>query len=182
MWNLIAGALAASLCTLAAAQTMYESKDQSGATVFSDKPSPGAKPVDLAPPNVIQSPPLPRQAPAPAAAVPAYRSIAVAVPADGGTVHSNTGAFAVTIKISPALRASAGDRIRLSLDGNVLPTAYASRKINLTDADWATDTAANSEVQHTLQAAVVDSNGTIKLESAPVSFYVRRATVRRRAR
>jgi len=181
MMKLIAGALAISLSMLAAAQTMYESKDKSGATVFTDKPSPGAKSVDLPPPNVSQGVPLPKQGPAPSAPV-AYQSIAVAVPADGGTVHSNTGAFAVTVKISPALRASAGDRIRLSLDGYVLPTAYASRKINLTDADWATDAAANSEVQHTLQAAVVDSNGTIKLESETVSFYVRRATVRRRAR
>jgi len=33
-----------------------------------------------------------------------------------------------------------------------------------------------------LQAAVVDSAGAVKLESAPVSFFVRRATVHRRAR
>jgi hypothetical protein len=181
MTRLIAGALIATLCTLAAAQTVYESKDKSGATVFSDKPSPGAKPVDLPPPNVVQTAPLPKQAPAPAAPA-AYQSIAVTVPADGGTVHSNTGAFAVTVRISPALRAKAGDRIRLSLDGNVLPTAYASRKINLTDADWAAAAAADSEAQHRLQAAVVDSSGAVKLESAPVSFFVRRATAHRRAR
>jgi len=182
MMRLIAGALIATLCTLAAAQTVYESKDKSGATVFSDKPSSGAKPMNLPPPNVTQSPPLPKQGPAPVAAVPAYKTIAVAEPADGGTVHSNTGGFAVTVKISPALRAKAGDRIRLSLDGNLLPTAYASRRINLTDADWAAAASANSDAQHTLQAAVVDSTGAVKLESAPVSFFARRAAVRRRAR
>lgn len=178
--RLIAAALAAALCTLATAQTVYESKDKSGATVYSDSPSPGAKPMDLPPPNVIQTPPLPKQAPASAAPAPAYTSLAVVAPEDGGTIHSNTGAFDVTLKVSPALRVNSGDRIRLKLDGNLLPTDYLSRKISVTEADW--QAAATNSLEHTLQAAVVDKAGNTRIESEPVSFYIHRATVRRQTR
>jgi Domain of unknown function (DUF4124) len=162
--RLIAGALAAALCTLAAAQTVYESKDKSGATVFSDKPTPGSKPMDLPPPNVVTMPPLPKRGPAPAPVF-AYQSLAVATPEEQGTVHSNTGGFEVRIKISPALRVKTGDRIRLKLDGNLLPASYSSGEIALTDADWQTS-ATSTSGDHTLQ----------------VSFYARRATVRRSTR
>lgn len=170
--RLIAGALAAALCGPAAAQTVYESKDKSGAPVFSDDPALGGKAVALPPPNVVQQQPVPKLAPMPAVPF-AYRSISIVLPEGGDTVHSNTGGFGITVKLSPALRARPGDRIRVSLDGNTLPATYASRKIAITDADW--QAATSNNVQHTLQAAVVDSAGAVMIESAPLSFYVHRA-------
>jgi len=172
--KLIGAALAALWCAIVAAQTIYESKDKAG-PVFSDTPSPGAKPTDLPPPNVIQTPSQAKQKPA-APAPASYMSLVVATPENGGTIHSNTGAFGVRVKVSPALRASAGDRIGLKLDGTLLPSTYSSGKINLSDSDW--QAAANSSsVEHTLQAVVVDKAGSVKIESAPVSFFVHRAAV-----
>ncbi len=175
--RLIAGALAAVLCSFAAAQTVYESKDKSGAPVFSDDPALGGKAVDLPPPNVVKQQPVPKLAPLPAAPF-AYRSISIALPEGGDTVHSNTGGFGATVKLSPALRARLGDRIRVNLDGNTLRATYASRKIAITDADWQAAATSNN-VQHTLQATVVDSTGAVMIESAPLPFYVHRATVHR---
>jgi len=172
--RLIAGALAAALCGPAAAQTVYESKDKSGAPVFSDNPAMGGKAVDLPPPNVVKLQPVPKLAPLPAAPF-AYRSIGIVLPEGGDTVHSNTGGFGITIKLSPALRARLGDRIRVTLDGNPLPAAYASRKIAISDAAWQAAATSNN-AQHTLQATVLNGAGAVMIESAPLSFYVHRAT------
>ena len=53
---LIAAALAAQATALFA-QTVYESKDKAG-PVFSDRPSSGATPIELPPPNVVSPPPV----------------------------------------------------------------------------------------------------------------------------
>ena len=164
-------------CALAGAQgTVYESQGKDG-PVFSDTPSPGAKPVYVPPPNLMQG--VTPQPPAPAAAALSYYTgLAITVPANEGTIHSNTGSFDVRMQIAPALRSSAGDRLRIKLDGNLLTSRYHSARLHVTSADW--NAAANpDDVAHTLQAAIVDRNGKVLLESAAVSFYAHRATVRR---
>ena len=150
--------------------TVYESKDKAG-PVFSDQPSPGAKPANLPPLNVIVIEPAAPKTPAPTAST-VYRKFAIAQPEAQGTIHSNTGAFAIKLAIEPPLRK--GDVVRVTLDGKLLQGRYASPDIALTEADWAA--AANFDnVEHRLQAAIVDANGNPLAESAPVSFYVHRA-------
>jgi hypothetical protein len=80
------------------------------------------------------------------------------------------------VKISPALRAAKGDRIRMKLDGNLLASSYRAGRISLAATDWQ---AAADNVEHTLQAAIVDNTGAVLIESAPVQFFAHRATVRR---
>jgi hypothetical protein len=160
---------------LAAAQgTVYESKDKAGVPTFSNQPSPGAKPVQVQPPTVVT---LPSAAPpaGAAAAPPAYKTLQITAPAPQGTIHSNTGAFDVQLNIAPALRK--GDVIRVKLDGTLLERSFTAPRLTLTEADWAA--AANPDnVEHGLQAAIVDRNGQVLLESAPVRFYVHRAVRR----
>jgi len=165
-------ALAAWGSTCWAQGTVYESKDKAG-PVFSDRPGAGAKPVDVPTPNVIQTDPLPKER-ATAAPPPAYTALAILGPASQGNVHSNTGAFDVDVRVTPALRTAAGDRIRVTLDGKVLPATYASTPLRIREADW--QFAASGDIQHTLQLAVVDRAGKVLIESAPAKFYVRRAT------
>jgi hypothetical protein len=166
----------------AGAQTVYKSKDKDG-PVFSDVPSPGASAVELPPANVIQMPvPTARPTPTPSAppSVP-YRNLVIVVPEAQGTIHSNTGAFDIRAQLSPALRGS--DRILVSLDGNLLKSRFRSPNVHITEADW--NAAANSnDAQHSVQLTVVDAKGEPLIASAPVSFYVQRATVakQRRAR
>jgi len=160
-------------CGMAAGQgPVYESQDKAG-PVFSDQPTPGAKPVEVSPPSVIQTTPVPRQA-APVASGPYYTALAVSSPESGGTVHTNTGAFDVRVEAAPALRA--GDRIRVTLDGTPLPRGFGSTSIRLTETDWQAAASAGKEM-HTLQAAIVDKTGAVLIQSPAVSFYVRRATV-----
>lgn len=165
----------------AQSQTVYESRDKSGTATFSDLPSPDARPVTVSPTNVVPSTPPPAQAsaPAPANAPPPYRRLTIVDPPNDGTVRSNTGAFEIQVRSSPGLRSSAGDRVRIVLDGVVLRGSYDSTQIRLTEGDWQT-AAGGGGVQHTLQAAIVDKSGQLLIESAPVVFYVQRATVGRR--
>src|ERR1044072_5834028 len=78
----------------AAQTTIYESKDKAG-PVFSDQPSftdqpSSAKPIVVPPPNLSQGVrPAPQQ---PAAAAPPYSMLTISTPADGDTIHTNTGA------------------------------------------------------------------------------------------
>ena len=160
------------LPALAWAQSpIYESKDKAG-PVFSDQPSPGAKRVPVPPPNVIVIEPSAPGASAPAAPF-AYRTFAIATPEPQGTIHSNTGAFPIELAIEPPLRK--GDILRVKLDGKLLDGRYSAPDVALTEADWAA--AANLDnAEHRLQAAILDANGKLLAESAPVSFYVHRAT------
>jgi hypothetical protein len=172
----VAAALAAQVGGLLAKSTVYESKDKAG-PVFTDKPAPGAAVVDVPPPNVVESPRIaPVQPPASARPAPAYRSLSIMSPADAGTLHTNTGAFDISARISPALRA--GDRIRVRLDGNLLPLSSGSPRLRVSEADWQA-AADPASVEHSLQLAIVDKGGAVLIESAPVRFYVHRASAAR---
>jgi len=153
---------------------VYESKDKSGAPVYSDQPTPGAKQVDLPAPNVATPQQAPSQAPAPPAPEFRYTQLGILAPAAQTTLHTNTGAFDVQLSLDPNLRT--GDAIVLTLDGNTLPTRYTTASIALTEQDYAS-AAANTH-QHSLAAAIVNANGAVLIQSDPVSFYVSRATVR----
>jgi len=172
MARLFIAMLVAVLPALAVAQgTIYESKDKAG-PVFSDQPSPGGRPIDLPPPNVIQVPSTPPQQAAPAAPAPVYSSLAIVSPANQDAIRSNTGAFDVRVQVQPALRS--GDVIRVKLDGTLLPQSFSSADFRVTDSDWAG--AANpNNVEHTLQIAIASASGAVLIESAPISFFAQRA-------
>jgi hypothetical protein len=164
------------LPAMAAAQTaVYESKDKSG-PVFSDQPSAGARQLDLPPPNVIQGPGAPPpQPPAPVAAPTPYSKLVIVSPENGGTLWSNDGAFKLQIQANPRLQTQRGDTIRVSIDGNALSTAFSSASVNVSAGDW-NRAAAESNVLHTLQVTIADQSGAVMIQSAPVTFYLRRHT------
>ena len=165
--------LAAHGVAAVAQTTVYESKDKVG-PVYTDKPVPGAMPSDLPPANVIETAkPAAPMRPSAQASAPAYRSLAVASPTNEDTVHTNTGAFDFTASSVPSLRAM--HRIRVKLDGRLLPTSFGSTSLNVSEADWQMAASAESAT-HSLQLAIVDAQGAVLIESAPVNFYLRRAT------
>ena len=153
--------------------TVYESKDKAG-PVFSDKPSPGAAAVDLPPPNVVAGPKPAPAAPPPPVVAPPYRSLVIASPVNEGTVHSNTGEIDLSARLNPALRPN--DRLRIKLDGQLLPSSFRSTRLRIAAAEWQADANASS-AEHTVQLAVWNERGTVLIESAPVRFYVHRASV-----
>lgn len=171
--------LATALATCAMvsmAQTVYESRDKAG-PVFSDRPSPGASTVQLEAPNVIDVTPVPKQSPqaAPASTAPApYRRFVIERPTEQGMVHTNTGSFGISASLSPPLRRD--DRVRVLLDGNLVPTIFRSTNIRLAETDWQ-DTAVSLNGEHTLQLAVVGADGKPTIETPIVRFYARGAAV-----
>jgi len=169
---LIAAVLAA--CALSPwAQTVYESKDGAG-PVFSDKPSPGAKPVQLEAPNVVSPPAVTPPPPQQPSAAPAYRRLVITRPANQDSVHSNDGAFGISAQLSPPLRPN--DRIRVLIDGNLVPTVFRTTNPRITANDWQA-AALGDRGEHTLQLAVVDASGAPAIQSPVISFYVHRAAV-----
>jgi len=158
---------------------VYESKDKAG-PVYSDKPSPGAQAVDLAAPNVLELSKVAPPAPPPTvAALTPYRSLSIVSLTSETTVHTNTGAFEFSVRAVPALRP--GDRIRIRLDGRQLPSSFRSTQLRVGESDWKGAASADNPT-HTVQVAIVDTQGTVLIESAPVRFYVQRATAAKQRR
>ena len=166
-------ALLLALHGAAPAQTVYESKDKDG-PVFSDRPSPGAVPVDATPRNIVSPPVVQPAPPPPAASAPAYRRLVIVRPTAQDMVHSNTGAFGISASLSPPLRPN--DRIRVLIDGNLVPTVFRSTDLRISEQDWRA-AAVGDDGEHALQLAVVDADGKPRIESEPLRFYLRRAAV-----
>ena len=166
------------LPVVAIAQTkIYECQGSNG-PVFSDRPCPGAKVLDLPPANVIDTD-TPAQQPAPPqAAAPVYTAFSILQPDDRGTVHTNTGQFSVSLSLTPALQD--GNSIVVSLDGTQLPTLRTSLQFDVTPTEW--QEAATDTTRHTLSASVVDASGNPLISANPVQFYAHRATVHRQDR
>lgn len=95
-----------------------------------------------------------------------YDSIAVVKPAGNSTVFNNAGNVAVTVAVSPALRADAGDRIALILDGRRISVRRATH-FKLSGI---------TRGEHTLEAQVVDSSGNALISSNPVKFHLWQAS------
>jgi len=149
---------------------VYECPGQDG-PVFTNTPCPGGKRMDLGPPNVIDTGNPPQQAGATQPAVSAYTSLAIISPENGGTIHTNTGQFQVSLDLAPALQG--GNAVSVSLDGTQLPTLRYSLQFDITPEEWESAAAAN--VEHMLQASVVDRSGNTLIAATPVQFYVHRA-------
>ncbi|HTS55522.1 MAG TPA: DUF4124 domain-containing protein [Burkholderiales bacterium] len=162
---------------VACAQAVYECPGQGG-PVFSDTPCPGGKRMDLGSPNVIDTNAPPAQQAPTQPSASAYTSFTIVSPEDGGTIHTNTGQFQVSVALSPALQG--GNGISVSLDGTQLPTLRYSLEFDVTQEEWESAAAAN--VQHVLQASVLDRSGNTLIAATPVQFYVHRAFIRQQQR
>lgn len=169
------------------AQTVYESKGGQG-KVYSDRPVPGSKPVDLKPLNVIEAAPVapasPKTAaepskPATKALAAAYRSLAVVFPEAGGSVAANNATFEVRVSIDPPLQIEQGHAFSLRMDGRPVPGRYTATEMMI-PPEFFGDVAPAGVQQHVLEASVIDAQGGIILSAAPVSFQTRFVTVLQR--
>ena len=176
--NRFAFALLIFLSSALAHAQVYECPSQYGAPTFQDTPCPGGKRMDLGPPNVIDTnAPAPQQ-PATQAAASVYTAFSILSPENEGTIHTNTGQFTVSLALTPALQG--GNAISVSLDGTQLPTLRYSLQFDITQEEWESAAAAN--VQHMLQASVVDRAGNTLIPATSVQFYVHRAFIRQEQR
>ena len=156
---------------------VYECQGPAGPE-FSDTPCPGAKVIDLPPPNVIDtetSTQHPDSQSTGQPAAPVYTAFSILQPEDQGSVHTNTGQFEVSLSLTPDLQD--GNAISVSLDGTPLPTLRSSMQFEITQDEW--QGAARDTTLHILTATVVDQSGNRLVAAPPVQFYAHRASVRR---
>ena len=156
----------------AAAQPVYETHDRAG-PVFSDIPSPGASELSLPQISPMDSPQVPAQSSSPAPSV-AYSALRIVEPEDGGTIHTNTGQFSVRLAIDPPLRTARGDAIVVRLDNTPLATRHTATEFEISPAEW--QSAAVENVEHQLEAAVVDTSGNAIIVAPSIRLYVHRAS------
>jgi hypothetical protein len=86
--------------------------------------------------------------------------ISVVTPANNATIHSNQGRLTVKLR---RVDAPPGSRVRLVLDGAAQPKSYRGNLIELDGIDRGS---------HSVQAILLDANGSRVATSKSVSFYM----------
>ena len=171
MKKLIYGLLLA-LVAVATVAEVYKRVDENGNTIYSDEPHPEAEVLDAGEVQTLDLPdpgPPPRLTEKPKREAAAYRSIAIASPADESTIRNTEGNFSVSISVQPALQAAFGHQLVLYLDGSAVAEPGTRASYSLTNIDRGA---------HKLRAAVVDANGKTVIGSDTVTVYLHRNFIR----
>ncbi len=151
---------------------IYRYRAPDGSIVFTDAPPPGSERVEIHPnPTILPAfteRPTPRsddeERPASDSAF-AYEGVEIASPEEDEAIRANAGDLEVTILVRPPLRRERGDRLLVLLDGGPAGPPSPATTVRLEHLDRGS---------HTLQAIVVDENGTPMLRSSVRRFHVLR--------
>jgi hypothetical protein len=152
-------------CAAASAE-VYKRIGPDGSVQFSDRPGPDAEKVDVGPIQTLKLPPVrpgkstrgPQQRQAFQ-----YTEFSIVSPANEEGIRANDGNVTVRMALQPALRP--GDTVAVTVDGERIGTG-GSTTIQLTNLPRG---------GHTIQAAVIDTEGKELVQAQPVTFYVLRA-------
>ena len=169
--------LITTLCTLllapCASAEIYKTVDANGNVVYTDVPprSVEGKPVTVTPLNSYEPSQVPRNRSAAGTGSAGamldahyYSVVQITDPTDDQAIRENAGNVVIAVMLSPALR---GDhRLVLNLDEAPLEAEPEDGVFALTNLDRGT---------HIATAQVIDADGAIIAESAPVTFHVLRA-------
>ena len=96
-----------------------------------------------------------------------YAALRLLQPAHEQTVHDNTGRVEVAVALEPALDVPAGHRLRVRVDGALLPNAWTDARFELEGIHRGA---------HTLQAVVTDHRGNTLAASEEITFYMWQAS------
>ena len=172
------------------AQGVFVTRGENG-PVFSDKPQPGAKEVALPPLNVMTPPPEVRSGAKPppaagegssaAAPAPAYRAFSIVAPENDGSVVANTAVFEVRLAVDPPLQLGERHAFMVSINGRPVAQRFTATEFMIPPEFWG-DTLPPPNQRIQLDASVVDGEGQVLRQAAPVRFYMRHATLLNRPR
>ncbi len=151
---------------------VYRWVDENGQVNYTDRPVPGAVPIDV-PTDVPSSdaepasPPPQTQAvvPQPSAAA-GYETLEVLEPAPRDTLWGTGGKVGIAIGISPNLQP--GHRVELYLDGERAGPAGRATRFEIE---------AVPRGEHTVRAVVLDAADRQLQQSAPVTFFVQQTSI-----
>jgi hypothetical protein len=148
--------------------------DAQGRRHFSDRPVPGAEQIELAGAQGFSRPSV--STPRPAAATPAaqaqtpagrpYSVFNVVAPSQQQTLWNIEGTLNVQVELEPSLQA--GHRLDVFLDGQRVAINATSNQFTVPEV---------FRGLHTMQAVVVDTNGTEVLRSLAVTFMVQQTSL-----
>lgn len=159
------------LTSASAAGQIYKSIDAQGNVSYSDQPSPGAQPVQLAPISITPVPATPAGNPAPMQTAPVtdakpvvYLQLQIISPINDQTVWDNNGQVTVSVSVMPALAST--DTMQMIVDGKIAAESNSAANFNLTHLDRGT---------HVIQAQIVRNKKQIVKVSNSVTFYLHKA-------
>lgn len=158
------------LMTSTAGADAYKWKDSEGRIHYSDRPVEGAELVKSIPLTTYKSPPIaarPTEGSNQADTDPVnYASFAFVSPANDTTVRDNAGNIAIQLSVDPPLRQ--GHSIALTIDGTPAEKTVQATTFTLSDVNRGT---------HTLQAAIVDSEGNTLIETQTTTVHMQRISI-----
>ncbi|UJJ30099.1 DUF4124 domain-containing protein [Halopseudomonas maritima] len=181
--TLLAVLCSALLCTTPAWADVYTWTDANGNTVYSDKPNPNAKRIEVSTPNSMDAPkPIPAYQSSSASSSSAgsgnsvtptgsYRRLEITSPANDTAVRANDGNVTLTVVLNPPLRA--GHLLRARIDGSLseqaLPGAgQAEANLTVTNLDRGS---------HLVEAVVTNSKGEQISASTGITLHVQRTSL-----
>lgn len=152
---------------------VYQYIDEQGNVVFTDKPVEGGHKREVKDPAVIKF----KERPVPAVLKESetgrkqekespqqYTRLAIVKPEQDSSFQENTGTVAVSLAIQPELQLKFGHYVQVSLDGNWLPTKYASNSLTINNVNRGS---------HAIKVAVMDPSGMRLITSNTITFHLR---------
>tara|TARA_R110001592_G_scaffold4275_1_gene23880 strand:+ start:3869 stop:4483 length:615 start_codon:yes stop_codon:yes gene_type:complete len=170
-------ALLLSLASLANAQ-IYTWTDADGNTVYTDKPKPNARQIELPPTNTLETtiPKMPEELSNASGqrdgrSKNGYNTLQIASPADDEGIRANDGNLTLVINTEPPL--SPGHLLRASVDGTLQQSAVAgngqsSQQITLPELDRGS---------HQIVAIVTNARGEEVQRSDAITVHIQRTSV-----
>lgn len=154
---------------------IYKQKDADGRVSYTDKPAAGETSEEIAAKPIINS--LPEVAPAPAAtnsnqtkngeALPDYKSVEIIYPLNEFTLTTGESA-ALEIKAATVPKVQSNHKLHILLDGVSVGALPGTGTITVNNPERG---------EHLLTAQIVDENGGVLLQSAPIKIYVQQISV-----
>ncbi len=154
---------------------VFRSVGPNGEVIFSDQPSKGAQEIDIPPPasNTYQPVPVPNFTPYVPPSKPTnhnsannYSLFYVSFPGKEETLWADTGEVTIQLMIEPGLQPGHG--LVYILDGQAIP----HNGLSLLQTNVARG-------EHKVSVEIRDNTGTMVLTTPPVTFFVRRPTVKK---
>lgn len=193
--GLIIGLMTASLSLHA--QGVYVTRGANG-PVFSDKPQPGAKEMQLRPLSVVPAQRLPQESKALSGAAgdtvndaakgraesqtppqTPYGAFTILFPEQNGSIVANTGSFVVRLAVEPPLKLGEGHAFTIRLNGQPVGQRFTATEFMFPPEFWGGEAPPiNQRAQ--LDASIVDSAGRVIMNAPPTIFLMRYTTALQR--
>ncbi|WP_425056764.1 DUF4124 domain-containing protein [Pseudomonas abyssi] len=181
--TLLTALCSALLCASPVWADVYTWTDANGNTVYSDKPNPNAKRIEVSAPNSMEAPkPIPAYESSSSSASSSssnsgsavsgsYRRLEITSPANDTPVRANDGNVTLVVAFDPPLRT--GHLLRARIDGNLgeqaLPGAgQAQANLTVTNLDRGS---------HLVEAVVTNSEGKEISASTGITLHVQRTSL-----